>query len=267
MRVKRLPARNAAPSVPGMTQQTKVALVTGGARGIGRGCAHALAARGFDIALVDLLRPEMERTAGELAALGRATMIEEADVADHARAKAIAEAVKQRFGRIDVLVNNAGRGNPAGILEISEEAFDRTIAVNLKSCFNYIQALVPLMLEGGGGRIVSMSSLNAHTGGVTSAVSRFSYAAAKAGIVGMTRALAKELGPAIAINCVCPGIIETELGNVLTRTRGAELANKIALKRVGKPADVAELVAFLATVEPCFITGQDITIDGFQWEI
>lgn len=250
-----------------MAGSARVALVTGGARGIGRGCAHALAARGFDIVLVDMLRPEMERTAGELGELGRTTMIEEADVADHARAKEIAAAVKARFGRLDVLVNNAGRGNPTGILEITEEAFDRTIAVNLKSCFNYIQACVPLMMEGGGGRIVSMSSLNAHTGGVTSAVSKFSYAAAKAGIVGMTRALAKELGPAIAINCVCPGIIETELGNTLTRSRGAELAQKIALKRVGKPADVGELVAFLATVEPCFITGQDITIDGFQWEI
>lgn len=250
-----------------MAGSAKVALVTGGARGIGRGCAHALAARGFDIVLVDMLRPEMERTAAELGALGRATMIEQADVSDHARAKAIAAAVEDRFGRLDVLVNNAGQGNPAGILEITEDAFDRTIAVNLKSCFNYIQACVPLMTRGGGGRIVSMSSLNAHTGGVTSAVSKFSYAAAKAGIVGMTRALAKELGPDIAINCVCPGIIETELGNSLTRSRGPELARKIALRRVGKPADVGELVAFLATVEPCFITGQDITIDGFQWEI
>jgi 3-oxoacyl-[acyl-carrier protein] reductase len=250
-----------------VTSPTKVAVVTGGARGIGRGCVHALAERGLDIVIVDLLRPEMERTRGEVEARGRAAMIEEADVADHARAREIAAAVRARFGRCDVLVNNAGRGNPTGILEITEEAFDRTIAVNLKSCFNYIQAFAPLMLEGGGGRIVSMSSLNAHTGGVTSAVSKFSYAAAKAGIIGMTKALAKELGPTIAINTVCPGIIETELGNSLTRTRGAELAKKIALQRVGKPADVAQLVAFLATAEPFFITGQAITIDGFQWEI
>jgi 3-oxoacyl-[acyl-carrier protein] reductase len=250
-----------------VTSPTKVAVVTGGARGIGRGCVHALAERGLDIVIVDLLRPEMERTRGEIEAMGRAVMIEEADVADHARAREIAAAVKARFGRCDVLVNNAGRGNPTGILEITEEAFDRTIAVNLKSCFNYIQAFAPLILEGGGGRIVSMSSLNAHTGGVTSAVSKFSYAAAKAGIIGMTKALAKELGPTIAINAVCPGIIETELGNSLTRTRGAELAKKIALQRVGKPADVAQLVAFLATAEPFFITGQAITIDGFQWEI
>ncbi len=250
-----------------MRSETRVAVVTGGARGIGRGCVHALAARGLDIVIVDLLRPEMERTQGEVEAMGRAAMIEEADVADHARAREIAAAVTARFGRCDVLVNNAGRGNPTGILEISEDAFDRTIAVNLKSCFNYIQAFAPLMLEGGGGRIVSMSSLNAHTGGVTSAVSKFSYAAAKAGIIGMTKALAKELGPTIAINAVCPGIIETEIGNSLTRARGPELAKKIALQRVGKPADVAQLVAFLATAEPFFITGQAITIDGFQWEI
>jgi len=245
----------------------KVALVTGGARGIGRGCVLELAKRGFDIVIVDLLRPEMERTAGEVTALGRQVMIEEADVAEHARAKEIAAAVRVRFGRLDVLVNNAGRGNPTGILEITEEAYDRTIAVNLKSCFNYIQAFAPMMLEGGGGRIVSMSSLNAHTGGVTSAVSKFSYAAAKAGIIGMTRALAKELGPTIAVNAVCPGVIETEIGNSLTKARGPELAKKISLNRLGTPADVAQLVAFLATAEPFFITGQAISLDGFQWEI
>jgi 3-oxoacyl-[acyl-carrier protein] reductase len=250
-----------------MSEESKVAVVTGGARGIGRGCVHALAARGLDIVIVDMLRPEMERTLEEVEAMGRRVMIEEADVADHHRAQQIAAAVEARFGRCDVLVNNAGRGNPAGILEITEEAFDRTIAVNLKSCFNYIQAFAPLMLSGGGGRIVSMSSLNAFTGGVTSAVSKFSYAAAKAGIIGMTKALAKELGPTIAINAVCPGIIETELGNSLTRSRGPELAQKIALGRLGTPADVAQLVAFLATAEPFFMTGQAISIDGFQWEI
>jgi 3-oxoacyl-[acyl-carrier protein] reductase len=250
-----------------MSEKSRVAVVTGGARGIGRGCVHALAERGHDIVIVDMLRPEMERTKAEVEALGRSVMIEEADVADHARARQVAAAVMAQFGRCDVLVNNAGRGNPAGILEITEDAFDRTIAVNLKSCFNYIQAFAPMMLESGGGRIVSMSSLNAHTGGVTSAVSKFSYAAAKAGIIGMTRALAKELGPTIAVNAVCPGVIETEVGNSLTKSRGPELARKITLGRLGKPADVAQLVAFLATAEPFFITGQAITIDGFQWEI
>lgn len=245
----------------------KVAIVTGGARGIGRGCAHALAEKGLDIAIVDLLPAEAERTLGELAGMGRVARFYEADVADHARARAVVEQVAADFGRIDVLVNNAGRGNPKGILEISEEEFDRTIDVNLKSCFNYIQPVVPVMRAGGGGRIVSMSSLNAHSGGVTAAVSKFSYAAAKAGIIGLTRALAKELGPDIAINCVCPGVIETELGNSLTKARGPELMTGIALGRLGTPRDVAGLVAFLATVEPNFITGQDFIIDGFQFKV
>jgi NAD(P)-dependent dehydrogenase (short-subunit alcohol dehydrogenase family) len=118
------------------------------------------------------------------------------------------------------------------------------------------------------GRIVSMSSLNAHSGGVTAAVSRFAYASAKAGIIGMTRALAKELGPHIAVNCVCPGLIKTEIAkNANLYAREQELIKGVALKRVGAPADVAEVVAFLATVEPCFVTGQDITIDGFQFHM
>lgn len=243
----------------------KLAIVTGGARGIGRGCALALAGKGFDIALVDLLEPEMAATATEIAVLGRTARCYAADVAEFARAAAVVAAIHADFGRIDVLVNNAGRGNPKGITEITEDEFDRTIAINLKSCFNYIHASAPVMLAAGGGRIVSMSSLNAYSGGVTAAVSRFSYAAAKAGILGMTRALAKELGPSIAINAICPGVIETELGNSLTRSRGPELMKGIALGRLGTPADVAQLVAFLATVEPNFMTGQDFVIDGFQF--
>jgi 3-oxoacyl-[acyl-carrier protein] reductase len=154
----------------------KVAVVTGGARGIGRACAHALARTRLRHRVGGPAAPEMERTAGELRAMGREAMLLEADVADHARAKAIAAEVEAQWGRIDALVNDAGKSNPKGILDCTEEEFDRTIAVNLKSCFNYIQAFAPVMLQGGGGRIVSMSSLNAHTGGVTSAVSKFAYA-------------------------------------------------------------------------------------------
>jgi 3-oxoacyl-[acyl-carrier protein] reductase len=244
----------------------KVAIVTGGARGIGRGCALELAARGYDIALVDLLEPEMKRTAGEIAVLGRKTLTYQADVALFARAHEVAADVQAQWGHIDFLLNDAGASNAKGILEIKEEEFDRTIAVNLKSCFNYIHAIAPIMLEQeGGGRIVSMSSLNALSGGVTSAVSKHSYATAKAGILGLTRSLAKELGPKIMINAVCPGVIETELGNSLTKARGAEMVKGIMLDRLGTPADVAQLVAFLATSEPCFITGQHFVIDGFQW--
>jgi 3-oxoacyl-[acyl-carrier protein] reductase len=174
--------------------------------------------------------------------------------------------VDRQWSAVDFLLNDAGASNAKGILEIKEEEFDRTIAVNLKSCFNYIHAIAPIMLkQETGGRIVSMSSLNALSGGVTSAVSKHSYAAAKAGILGLTRSLAKELGPKIMINAICPGVIETELGNSLTKARGAEMMKGIMLNRLGKPADVAQLVAFLATSEPCFITGQHFVIDGFQW--
>lgn len=245
----------------------RVAIVTGGARGIGRGCAHALAGRGLAVALVDVLADEMQRTRAEIEDLGQPCLTFEADVADHAGARSVAARVLDEWGRIDVLVNNAGRPMPTGILDITEEQWQATIDVNLKSCFNYIQAVAPAMLEREYGRIVSMSSLNAHSGGVTAAVSRFAYAAAKAGIVGMTRALAKELGPHIAINCVCPGLIKTELTrkNPVIAEREAELIEGIALARCGSPADVGELVCFLATSEPFYMTGQDVTVDGFQW--
>jgi 3-oxoacyl-[acyl-carrier protein] reductase len=241
-------------------------VVTGGARGIGRACAHALAKAGHDIVLVDLLKPEMERTSGEIRDIGRQVLMFEGDVASFARAQEITAEVKQQWGRVDFLLNNAGKAMPKGILEIDEGEFDRTIAINLKSCFNYIRAIAPIMLAQGGGRIASMSSINALSGGVTAAVSRFAYASAKAGILGMTRALAKELGPTILINAICPGLIETELGNAVTRSRGPQIAaSDIALRRLGKPDDIAQVVLFLATSEPCFITGQAFTIDGFQY--
>ncbi|WP_293477327.1 SDR family NAD(P)-dependent oxidoreductase [Phenylobacterium sp.] len=246
-----------------------MALVTGGARGIGRACALTLARAGLDICLVDLLEPEMAATSREIEALGRRVVAHHADVSDHARAKTVVDAARDALGRLDVLVNNAGKPQPKGILEIGEADFDRTIAVNLKGCFNYIQAAAPIMIAQGGGRIVSISSLNAHSGGVTAAVSRFAYASAKAGILGMTRALAKELGPHILINAICPGLIQTEVnGNIVIRERGDQIArNGIALARVGVPDDIAELVRFLATSEPCFITGQDFVVDGFQFQV
>jgi 3-oxoacyl-[acyl-carrier protein] reductase len=249
--------------------QTRVAVVTGGARGIGRGCALALAEAGMDLVLVDLLEPEMAATAGEIEALGRRVACHRADVSDFARAQAVVASVQAAFGRIDVLVNNAGRSEAKGIFDITEAEFDAAVAINLKSCFNYIHAVAPIMRGQGGGRIISMSSLNAHSGGVTAAVSRFAYAAAKAGILGMTRALAKELGPDILVNAICPGLIQTEVnGNSVIRERGEQIARDgIALRRVGTPRDVAEIVRFLATSEPCFITGQDFVVDGFQFQV
>jgi 3-oxoacyl-[acyl-carrier protein] reductase len=247
----------------------KTALVTGGGRGIGRKIALRLAEKGFAIALVDILVLEMANVQREIESLGVRAACFEADVADHRKAIAVVDKIHRKFSSIDVLVNNAGRPMPKGILDISEAEFDSTIAINLKSCFNYIQPVAPLMQAAGGGRIICMSSLNAHSGGVTAAASRFAYAAAKAGIIGMVRALAKELGPDIHINAICPGLIATETNkNPVIALRGAEIAqNGIALKRIGCPDDVAQIVTFLATSEPSFITGQALIVDGFQYQV
>ncbi|WP_404924906.1 SDR family NAD(P)-dependent oxidoreductase [Mesorhizobium sp. ORM16] len=244
----------------------KVAIVTGAARGIGKACALDLARAGYHIAHVDVLEEELRGTAAAVSELGVRALTFVADVSSYKRAGEIVEATVAELGRIDFLLNNAGRSAPVGILEISEEDFDSAIAINLKSCFNYIQHAAPHMLERGGGRIVSMSSLNALSGGVTAAVSKFAYAAAKAGILGMTRALAKELGPHIAINAICPGVIRTEIDTNVT-DRADEVIKGIALGRLGCADDVARLVTFLATSEPCFMTGQTLTVDGFQFNV
>lgn len=245
----------------------KVALVTGAGRGIGRACALALAGKGFDIALVDLLEPEMHKTADDIRALGVTALAYQADASSFARAHEIVDAVLSERGRLDVLVNNAGAPAPKQILEITEDEFDRAIAVNLKSCFNYIHAAAPTMLkQADGGRIVSISSLNALSGGVTSAVSKHAYAAAKAGILGLTRSLAKELGPKVAVNAICPGVIATELLRDLISRREEDLVSGIAMGRVGTPEDVASLVAYLGTEAHMFITGQHFVVDGFQWK-
>jgi 3-oxoacyl-[acyl-carrier protein] reductase len=244
----------------------KTALITGAARGIGRASALALAETGCDIALVDLLEAEMQATARDIEALGVRTLTFQADVADFARARAIVEETTAKWGRLDVLVNNAGAPSPKPIIEISEAEFDRAIAVNLKSCFNYIHASAPVMLgQDTGGRIISISSLNALSGGVTSAVSKHAYAAAKAGILGLARSLAKELGPKVSVNAICPGVIATELLRDLISQRKAQLTAGIAMGRVGTPEDVASVVRYLAADAHMFITGQHIVVDGFQW--
>jgi 3-oxoacyl-[acyl-carrier protein] reductase len=245
---------------------TKTALVTGGARGIGRACALALADAGLDIALVDLLEKEMAATARDIEARGRRTLTYRADVSDFARAHAVVGEVNAKWGQLDVLLNNAGGSNPKPILEITEAEFDRTIAINLKSCFNFIHAAAPVMTkQASGGRIISISSINALSGGVTSAVSKHAYAAAKAGILGLTRALAKELGPKVAVNAICPGVIATDPAAGLLAERAAQLTAGIAMGRLGKPEDIASIVRYLAVEAHMYMTGQHFVVDGFQW--
>ena len=247
--------------------QRPIAVVTGGARGIGKGCAEALGRRGFDLVLVDVLERELEATVAEFGRNGVGAQGFVADVADHGRAREVAGEVLARRTAIDVLVNNAGTPMPKGLLEIEEHEWDRTIDVHMKGCFNWCRAVAPSMLARGTGRIINISSVSAHSGGVTRAVSKFAYAGAKAGILGMTRALAKELGPAVSVNAICPGAIATELTASMLEERSAEFIGGICLGRLGTPADIGEVVAFLATVEPNYISGQAITVDGFQWAV
>jgi 3-oxoacyl-[acyl-carrier protein] reductase len=250
-----------------MAADRKVAIVTGGARGIGRASCLALARHGFALAVVDLREEALAATCAALREAGAMAMPILADTADHALAKASVARVLAEWGRVDVLFNNAAMPQTKRILEITEAEWDREMAVNLKGYFNWSQAVAPAMLEQArpgalGGRIIMTSSVSAHSGPSEQAVSRFAYAAAKAGVLGLTRGLAKELAPAVAVNAICPGSILTERTEDAFAPHMNAIAMGTPLGRVGRPEDIAVVVAFLATVEPCFITGEVIDVDG-----
>ena len=249
-----------------MSGPARAAVVTGAARGIGRATAAALARHGFRVALVDVRGPELRETAALLREAGAEALVLEGDVRSLATAERLAGEVLAAWARVDVLVNNAGISQPKGLLEITEEEWDRTIDTHLKGTFNWCRAVAPTMLAQRAGRIVNMSSVSAHTGAGTAAVSRSAYCAAKAGVLGLTRGLAKELAPHVTVNAICPGLIATDLTAAMIAREGAEtLVRAIPLARLGTPEDVAQVVVFLATVTPCFLTGEVIDVDGGQW--
>lgn len=244
---------------------TGLAVVTGAARGIGRASALALARRGFDTALVDRLEAELSEAKAAVEACGRRAMPIVTDVSLYDEAQRWGAEIIRQFGRIDVLVNNAGISQPKTLIEISEAEYDQTIAVNLKSQFNWCKAVAPQMLKQGAGRIINISSVSANNGAGPMAVSRFAYCTAKAGVLGLTRGLAKELAPAVSVNAICPGSIHTDLTDRLISERRDMILSSIPLQRLGTPEDIAEVVAFLATVTPNFITGEVIDVDGGQF--
>ena len=245
---------------------TPVAIVTGAARGIGRATATALARKGFNVALVDLREPELKQAASAITTAGGAALALTGDVSDYLTTQRLAHMVLALWGRVDVLVNNAGISQPKGLLEITEDEFDLTVATHLKGAFNWCKAVAPPMVAQRTGRIVSISSVSAHTGAGVAAVSKFAYCAAKAGILGLTRGLAKELAPHVTVNAICPGLIATDLTAGMIAREGTEaLLRSIPLARLGTPEDIAEVVVFLATVTPCFMTGEVLDVDGGQW--
>jgi 3-oxoacyl-[acyl-carrier protein] reductase len=249
-----------------MTTPARVAVVTGAARGIGRATAATLAKNGFSVALVDVRAPELHEAATVVRDAGTALLALEGDVTSFATTQRLAGDVLAAWGRVDVLVNNAGISQPKGLLDITEDEWDRTIDTHLKGAFNWCKAVAPTMLAQRAGRIINMSSVSAHTGAGTAAVSKSAYCAAKAGMLGLTRGLAKELAPHVTVNAICPGLIATDLTAGMIAREGAEaLVRSIPLARLGTPDDIAQVVAFLATVTPCFLTGEVIDVDGGQW--
>jgi 3-oxoacyl-[acyl-carrier protein] reductase len=245
-------------STEALTDQ--VALVTGASRGIGRAVALALAEAGANIAIGYRSRTEeAESVLKEVNARGREGMVVAGDVADPAVPAALVEAAVKRWGRLDILVNNAGITRDNLVMRMSEADWDAVITTNLKAPFLACKAALRPMLKQRYGRIVNVSSL----AGVAGNAGQANYSAAKAGLIGLTRALAREVGSRnITVNAVAPGFIETEIlsglpGDILERAKQAA-----AIPRLGTPEDVALAVLFLASPKTSYITGQVLGIDG-----
>ncbi|HYM14434.1 MAG TPA: SDR family NAD(P)-dependent oxidoreductase [Dehalococcoidia bacterium] len=258
-----------------MLLKDRVAMITGGGRGIGRGTALRFAREGARLALVDLEQSHLDETAKELDAAGAGgTYITlRGDVSSSADVQRCFNQTIERFERLDILVNNAGIGNPpVPIISMPEEAWDRTLAVNLKSVFLCSKlAALQYIKQGGGGRIISVAS----QAGKTGYPMLTPYCASKAGIILFTQAFAKEVGAhRINVNCVCPGTIDTPLlrgaGSGLNITdeqflQGIQgILPAIPLGRIGYPADVAKAITFLASDDADYMTGQAINISGGQ---
>lgn len=242
---------------------TRHAIVTGASRGIGRAIALGLAERGYDLALTDIgpQQAALAAVAGEVAERGRRCVTITADVSNPEDCgRSAAEAVRG-LGHVDALVNNAGILKLASIEELSPELWDTTFAVNARGVFQMTQALIPHMRERRYGRIVNIASLAARTGGP----GQSHYAASKSAVVGFTRVSSMELGQhGITVNAVCPGIIQTEMGmnNLRDPERVAYFEKVTDLHRLGNPEDVVGPVAFFASDDSAFVTGQALNVDG-----
>jgi len=238
----------------------KVAWITGCGRGMGRAHALLLAERGADIVVHDVLADEARETAHRIEAMGRRVLVSNADVADPAAMRALAAEAERAFGKIDVLVNNAGIGQHRSIEEITIEDFDRMFAIHVKGSFFCGQAVIPGMKERRYGKIVNISSIWGMNGADTAS----HYCAAKTALLGLTKAWAKELAPwNIHVNAVCPGGVITEMPIKVQgwdKIRAKE--KKVPLGRWAQPEEVSYAVAFLASAEADFITGQSISPNG-----
>jgi 3-oxoacyl-[acyl-carrier protein] reductase len=237
----------------------RVAIITGGAQGIGRAIGLLLAKNGARIVIADINDKQAEETAQEIALLGRKSLAVKVDVSNFSEAENLGKTVFDAFGQIDILVNNAGITRDGFFLRMKEEEWDAVIAVNLKSVFNCSKAVIRYMGKQRGGKIISVASVVGQIGNIGQA----NYAASKAGIIGFTKTLAREFASrGIMVNAVAPGFIETDMTRTLPEKVREGFISNIPLGRMGTPEEIAEAVFFLATDASNYITGQVINVNG-----
>ena len=238
----------------------KTALVTGAARGIGKALALKFAAEGANVAFTDLVIDENgKQTEEEIAALGVKAKGYASNAADFAQTEEVVKQIKEDFGSIDILVNNAGITKDGLMMRMSEAQWDAVIAVNLKSAFNFIHAVLPIMMRQRSGSIINMASV----GGVHGNAGQANYAASKAGLIALAKSIAQEVGSrGIRANAIAPGFIETAMTAALPEEVRADWCKKIPLRRGGQVEDIANVALFLASDMSSYVTGQVIQVDG-----
>ena len=237
--------------------ENKIALITGAARGIGKAIALRFAQEGANIAFTDLA--VNEETEKEIAALGVKAKSYASNAADFAETEEVVKQVKEEFGSIDILINNAGITKDGLMLRMSEQQWDVVIAVNLKSAFNFIHACVPVMMRQRKGSIINMASVV----GVHGNAGQANYAASKAGLIALAKSIGQEMGPkGIRANAIAPGFIDTAMTQALSDEVRKEWCNKIPLRRGGTVDDIANCALFLASDLSSYINGQVIQVDG-----
>jgi len=242
-----------------MRLKNKKAIVTGAGQGIGRAIALKLAQEGADVVIAEWNPDTGAQTAKEIEAIGRKAMAIPVDVADQKQVKEMVNQSSSHWGSIDILVNNAGFDRGASLLKIREEDWDAVLGVHLKGTLHCIQAVAPHMIERQYGKIVNLSSIWGKTG----ASAEISYASAKAGIIGLTKSVAKELGRyQINVNVVLPGLILTPTIAKMAEKYQNRIIENTPLRRMGQPEEVAAVVAFLASDEASFMTGATIEVSG-----